>query len=110
MIAQADTEFTLDMGMAKDIAETLHATYPGHLWAVTVRSGVAVIKDLFVSSLYGYVLKMDAIQGDAGVRTKEVKRAGGEILERARLARGERTDAKVTEVDGIANYNPIGAH
>lgn len=109
MIVQADTDTQLEMSMAKEIAETLHATYPGHLWAVTVRSGVAIIKDLFVSSLWGYILKLKDIQHDAGARTKAVKLAGGEILERARLERGQRQEGvKVMAVDGIADYTPLG--
>lgn len=107
MIVQAETAETLDMGMAKEIAETLHAHYPGHLWAVNVKSGVAIIKDLCVSSLYGYVLKYADIVSDAGTRKKSVINAGGEILERAGLNRGQRTEQSVIAVDGIKNYNPL---
>lgn len=111
MIVQADTELAEEMSMAKDIAESLHTHYPGHLWAVTVRGGVAVIKALNISSLYGYILKLAHIQHDAGTRHKEVMRAGGEILERAKIKRGEyQAGNKPTEVDGIANYKPIGVH
>jgi hypothetical protein len=77
-------------------------------WAVTVRGGAVIIKDLFVSSLWGYVLKYEAIKHDAKVMKQEVIRAGGEILERARLERGTRTDQAVTQVDGIANYTGLG--
>ena len=110
MIVTADTEMTADMGMAKEIAEHLHSHYAGHLWAVTVRGGVAIIKALNISSLWGYVLKLADIQHDAGARMKAVMRAGGEILERARMARGERTDERARVLEGVANYTPIGVH
>lgn len=111
MIVTAETEFIAEMGQAKEIAETLTAHYPGHLWAVTVRSGVAIIKALNISSLWGYVLKMDVIGQDAGIRAKEVMRAGGEILERAKLERGtRRAGEKIQAVDGIKNYQTIGVH
>lgn len=107
MLTMATTEDAQDMTMARDIAETLFEHYPGYMWGVSVKSGVAVIKCLNVSSLYGYVLKYADIKDDANYRKREVLRAGGEILERAKLARGERELGKyVQSVDGIDNYNP----
>lgn len=109
MLAIADIEHMNDMNMAKDIAETLFKHYPGYMWAVNVTSGVAVIKCLNVSSLYGFILKYKEIKDDAGFRAKEVVRAGGEILERANMARGERRYGEVAAtVDGIKEYKPIG--
>lgn len=105
MIVQADTEHAQDISLAKEIAETLNAHYPGHLWAVTVRGGAVVIKDLYISSLYGVVLHTSNMQ-DAGVRSRKVIGAGGELLERANLRRGEYTE-KATKVEGINNYNPV---
>lgn len=109
MLTMATTEEAQDMTMAKDIAETLFEKYPGYMWGVAVRSGVAIIKCLNVSSLYGYILKYDDIKDDAGYRKKEVLKAGGEILERARMNRGAREfNSMVTSVDGIKDYKPIG--
>jgi hypothetical protein len=108
MLALANTEEAQDMTMAKDIAETLFEKYPGYMWGVNVKSGVAIIKCLNVSSLYGYILKYADIKDDAGYRKKEVIRAGGEILERANLARGERVKYNTAQaVDGIKDYNPL---
>jgi hypothetical protein len=108
MLAMADTEQLEDMNLARDIGEALFAHYPGYMWGISVRSGVAIIKCLNVSSLYGFILKYKDIKDDAGFRKKEILRAGGEILERARMARGERKLGEmVTGVDGIDNYNPI---
>lgn len=109
MLTIADTEEAQDMTMAKDIADTLFVQYPGYMWGVNVRSGVAVIKCLNVSSLYGFILKYKDICHDAAFRKKEIIRAGGEILERARLNRGEREKGQaVLAVDGIKKYQPIG--
>jgi hypothetical protein len=111
MIIQAHTEEDVDMGIAKDIAETLMKHYPGHLWAVYVKGGVAIIKALNISSLWGYVLKLRDITHDVGSRNKDVMRAGGEILERAHQLRGGYVEgSKVNVLDGVANYKPIGAH
>lgn len=109
MLAMASTEEAQDMTMAKDIAETLFKHYPGYMWAVNVKSGIALIKCLNISSLYGFVLKYKDIKDDAGFRQKEVLRAGGELLERAKMNRGARQEgSKVLTVDGIADYKPLG--
>lgn len=109
MLAIADIEESRDMGMAKDIAETLFKKYPGYMWGVNVQSGVAIIKCLNVSSLYGFVLKYKDIKDDAGFREKEIIRAGGEILERAKMARTERKLGETVQtVDGIKDYKTIG--
>lgn len=109
MLAIADTEQAQDMTMAKDIADTLFEHYPGYMWGVNVTSGVAVIKCLNISSLYGFVLKYKDISHDASFRKKEVLRAGGELLERANLARGVRRKGElVTAMDGIDDYKGIG--
>jgi len=110
MLTIADTEFEQDMTMAKDIADTLFEKYPGYLWGVNVKSGVAVIKCLNVSSLYGYVLHYNNIKGDASYRKKQVTKAGGEILERAKMTRGLRKEGEMANsVDGIKDYKPMGA-
>ena len=61
MIIQAYTEEDMDMGMAKDIADALMEYYPGHLWAVSVKGGVAIIKALNISSLWGMILKLSCV-------------------------------------------------
>lgn len=109
MLALANTEEMQDMTMAKDIAETLFAKYPGYMWGVSVKSGVAIIKCLNISSLWGFILKYKDIAHDANYRKKEVIRAGGELLERAKMARGERVKGEtVKTVDGIKDYKDLG--
>ena len=96
-----ETEEIQDLGLAKDIAETLHQTYPGHLWAVSVKGGAVFIKNLYISDKFGMVLHYNNIKGDAGARKKRVINAAGEFLERARMKRGAYTGQVVKQVDGI---------
>ena len=46
--------------MAKDMSETLHGTYPGHLWAVTCEGdkGIATVRNLSLSGEWGFVLHL----------------------------------------------------
>ncbi len=100
MIVQADTQEAQDMTLAKDAAETLHAHYPGHLWAVSIMGGAMVIKNLYLSSLYGMVIHIKNIT-DAAIRKKRVVRAGGEFLERANLRRGKYNGEDIKTVEGV---------
>jgi hypothetical protein len=78
-----------DMLLAKEIADALNSHYPGHLWAVNVDgpNGLANIRDLMLSGQMGYVLKLGNMFSASDFR-RDVIRAGGEILERFRMARG----------------------
>jgi len=94
--------------LAKRAADMLNKHYPGHLWAVNVNSeetgGVLIIKNFSVSYRYGYILhiaKLDA-------KLKKVLMAGGEILERARMARGSFKGATPDYIDGVLDkHQPI---
>lgn len=109
-ILQAHSEHDQDFTMAKDIADLLFESYPGHLWAVHVRSGVATIHAMNISSLWGYVLHYANIAHNFGERKRKVLKAGGEILERAHLVRGERRDEVNTVLEGVADYKRLGVH
>lgn len=77
-----------DMVMAKEMADALHTAYPGHLWAVTCdgKSGMADVRNLFLSGQWGFRLKLHAIYSGSEFK-REVIRAGGELLERFKLSR-----------------------
>lgn len=83
-----------DYVMAKNMAEMLHRHYPGHLWAVTCDGdkGIATIRNLMLSGDWGFILKLPLIYS-ASEWDKRVIMAGGEVLERYRIARAgaERT-------------------
>jgi|TARA_R110000744_G_scaffold352854_2_gene459105 hypothetical protein len=70
---------------AKNVAEALEKKYPNWLWAVHVMDGVVVVKSMRLSGNWGFVLHEDKIDNDY----KSVMRAGGELLERFRMSRGQ---------------------
>ncbi len=82
-----------DFAKSKDIAEALNSQYPGHLWAVRVQSqqGIATIHNMALSHTHGYVLKLDRMFS-ASYLTQRAIQAGGEILERFKVARGRVDD------------------
>lgn len=97
MAEQVETSFFIEKGtaselldefkLAKECAELLNNHYPGHLWAVNINTegGIAIVKNLAVSSLYGYVVHLKNLLDDP--KRKRIIIAGGEILERAALAK-----------------------
>lgn len=102
-----DAEHVRDIDLSKDIAETLETAYPGHLWAVTVTSGIATVKSLYISSVWGMVLHYDNIKGDWAARKKAVIMAGGELLERANLRRNKYMRHNVQILEGADKYSPL---
>lgn len=88
-----------DMVMAKNIADALNNHYPGHLWAINVdgANGIVTIMDLMLSGTWGYLLKIPAIYSESSFK-QDVLRAGGEILERFRMARGRFDEAQYAQL------------
>jgi hypothetical protein len=78
-----------DFVLSKQMADTLHKAYPGHLWAVAVqgKQGIAKVYNLALSGQWGFLLKLKD-HSTASDWDKQVVRAGGELLERYRVARG----------------------
>jgi hypothetical protein len=77
----------LALEKAKQVGDTLAQHYPGHLWAVSWQGGVLVVKNLAISSFYGFVLKYADSFSATDLARKAVI-AGGELLERAGMKRG----------------------
>lgn len=77
------------MTLVKDCADLLERHYPGWLWAVQPFEFGAIIKifSLRISGEYGYIIKVADIQNDP--RRQLAIEAGGEILERYNLPRGQ---------------------
>lgn len=75
-----------EIELAKQVAELLDRTYPGHLWAVAAHGGVVNVKNLALEGLWGFILHSHALVN--GDMPKAVMRAGGELLERFRISRG----------------------
>jgi hypothetical protein len=105
MILQGTAKNVRDMGVARDVAETLNKHYPGHLWAVSIEGQVIAIKNLAISHSHGMVLHMDSYYADPS-RLKVV-RMGGELLERAHFRRGKDTGEDAHILEGVADkYQP----
>ncbi|HEY8359099.1 MAG TPA: hypothetical protein VIL30_16710 [Ramlibacter sp.] len=74
--------------LAKQMFDTLDKAYPGHLWGISVSEhhGIADIRNFGLSGNWGYRLKL-VDHYTASDWDRETRRAGGEILERYRVAR-----------------------
>lgn len=93
-----------DLALCGMAADKLNDHYPNHLWAVHLNSdktgGVMIIRNLAMSTKYGYVLHLKNLHNDPDL--KRVMMAGGEILERGKL--GHKGNGQIAKyVDGIAN-------
>lgn len=75
-----------EMLLAKEAAETLFTSFPGYLWGVNVEGSLVNIRCINLSGQYGYTLHIPAIYS-ASEWKKNVRNAGGEILERYRQSR-----------------------
>lgn len=95
-----------DEVVARNMAETLHRAYPGHLWAVTCEGskGIATVRNLMLSGNWGCIIKLSELFGDPDM--KKVLRAGGEILERFRMSRGKYDGDKLRDLPTFANGMP----
>ena len=98
---------TNDYVVAKNMADTLQQHYTGHLWAVTCQGeqGIATVRNLSLSGNWGFILHLKEIYGDPGMKC--VIRAGGEILERFRLARAKINEEKLLELPKLPNGAPL---
>jgi hypothetical protein len=98
-----------EIDMARRIHDKLAQCYPGHVWGVNVDAtgGIVDIRNFGVSYGYGYRLLLTTVYSDPGLRC--VVMAGGEILERARLARGVSDGSQAVHIDGVPDkHQPIG--
>lgn len=84
-----DPYMDANMKMAREVLRVLLEQYPGYGWAVTtdiLQGIVAVAIPQLMGTVFKYVIHVDKIAGPSDME-KEVKKAGGEILERFRLSR-----------------------
>ena len=95
----------LDFNTAKDMAEALHAAYPGHLWAVTCdgEKGIATVRNLALSGEWGFVLHLKEIYS-ASAWKKDIVMAGGELLERFNLSRGLANQEAIASIPNDFSY------
>lgn len=102
-----DSQSLADMLLAKHAADALDRAYPGHLWAVDVNGGVLNIRNLLLSPVMGWRLRVPGVYSASELQHR-VLIAGGEILERFGLARGRLRDNQYaglkTRFDGTPEY------
>lgn len=99
IVEATDLNEVLHMEKAKEVGDTLNRHYPNHLWAVSWQGGVLVVKNLAISSHYGFQINY----GDsfsASDLAKMAVTAGGELLERAGMARGAWNGAFAEKLEG----------
>jgi hypothetical protein len=86
----------LDMQKAQEVGDTLARHYKGHLWAVSVQGGVLVVKNLAISTFYGFIIK-HADSFSATDLARQAVLAGGELLERAGMDRNKPWTGRMAE-------------
>lgn len=95
-IERGDPNEVLEMEKAKEVGDTLAKHYPGHLWVVSFQGGVLVVKNLAISSFYGFVIKHHDSFSASDLAAKAVL-AGGEMLERAGIDRNKPWNGRMAE-------------
>ena len=96
--------------MAKEIAEILTMTYPGHSWHVRIDGGLLIIKNLNISETAGMVRQYKDIAHDAKVRKHDVIMAAGEFLEAANMRRGWFDGETAKNLEGLPSghrFKPV---
>jgi hypothetical protein len=98
-----------DMLMAKTMGDVLQVAYPGHAWMVHVngRQGIAVIRNMTLSANWGYLIRLPEMHS-ASWLDEQAKKAGGEILERFRMARGRFDGEKWAALPVDITGSPVG--
>ncbi len=78
-----------DLKMSAEVGEKLHKHYPGWAWAVHANTtgGVVDIWNPALDMKYGFRLHISDINSDPLLKC--VIKAGGEMLERFKMARGK---------------------
>lgn len=99
LVTDAPALTAWEMGLAKQMADTLHKQYPGHLWAVSVsgKTGMADIRNMALSGNWGYRLRIPE-HYSASDWDRQVMLAGGEILERYRVSRARANPEQLTHL------------
>lgn len=97
---------TPEQNQASHVGEVLWKTYPGYRWAVTVVGGLARIRNLDLSGQWGFDISLETLKTDPLM--KKVVMAGGEILERYRLARQGADADQINELPRWITFDAKG--
>jgi len=103
-----------DAVLCKSFGDKLEEHYPGWGWAVNIipKGGVIRIQSLIITGQirkpYGMTIKLHDVQYSQKVIKKNAIWAGGEILERAGIARGPYKGQQAKFVEGVKQkHQPI---
>ena len=100
-----------NLELAKIVADCLQGAYMGYAWLVNVdlRNGIVNILCSDVSQQYGCTIPAHKLAHN-GEAKKLILRAGGEILERARLRRGRMNESEVANAKRDLRGDIIVSH
>jgi hypothetical protein len=107
-----DTEL-YDISLGKQIGDALERHYPGYGWAIHVASDLGLIYiycgwiTAHVYHPYGFTQKFDRFSQTYDQMVAEAVRAGGEMLERARLPRSRFQATDIKTIDGVPDHHLI---
>lgn len=109
LILSRDMEGATTLHTMKMIGDALETEYPGWLWFVEVKGGIAIIKSMHADPRRGFVIKLvGAKDYSASDLKRQVLRAGGEMLERLGFPRKradwERIHHAQQDVRGYMGY------
>lgn len=109
LLTDSAASSAFELTLSKQLADTLHKHYPGHLWGVhvNVNTGMVDILNFALSGKWGYRLKL-ADHVTSSEWDREAMRAGGEILERYDQARARANVPALTHlpVDFAGQHKP----
>lgn len=97
--------------LCKRIGDRLHLLYPGHLWAAWPASGsghrMLDVRNFGLSGNWGFRIDLDVVYSSSEL-DRIVMRAGGELLEHYKQARGAINWDKIMDlpVDVAGNHKP----
>lgn len=88
-----------NMQIARECMRILLDAFPGYPWTVTadVEQGVVTLALPSIMGKFSFIIHADAI-ATANDMAREIRRAGGEILERYKLRRGSMIGAEFSDV------------
>jgi len=103
-----DMEGATTMHTVRMIGDTLETYYPGWLWFVEVKGGIASIKSMHANPKYAYVLRLLSGFYSASDLKRQVIHAGGELLERLNMPRNradwDKIQATASDPRGFLEY------
>lgn len=87
-VISLDRTGAYEMGVCKQVGDTLERHYPGWMWMVASppKSGVVQVKSGYMDPRHGFVLRLPESYSASNL-AEEAIRAGGEMLERVGMPR-----------------------